>query len=120
MARSKRSAKAPTVHFVSFDPTKEQKAAIAKWAPRTEDLFDAVANVSEKGYRVSISPDNYNECMMCTIARYEQVDDGLPVILVGRGSNAEKAIRRVMFAFIEVFYEDLPAHSKMVEHDEDF
>lgn len=120
MSKPKSSKPGPKVFFVSFEPTKEQKVMIDKWCVDGGQLVQALCDCVDSGYRVSCAPDAYNRCYQCSVSRQEQPEDGLPVILQGRGSSAEKALRRALFALSEVYDGALPAYERIQSRDEDF
>lgn len=120
MAGSKSTKKRANVHFIGFEPTKEQKDAINNWGVDSGVLEKALWNAVESGNRVSLAKDTYNRCYQCSISEVNPEEGSVPVILQGRGSDPEKALRRGLFAFYEVWGGEVPKVDQLLERDDDF
>lgn len=97
-ARAPRPAPKPTYEttFVNFDLDKEQSAQCKAWKMDAAELWAAVMGFLDDGYSLSVQVDDRNACYMC-IARAKIPGINTGLLLSGRGSTPDKAVKQVLF-----------------------
>ncbi len=105
----KHKEKAPRfndVVFISFPFTKEQLEALKQQVWDMENFDIALANLSDEGYKITFSWDDYSAAYSCFIIPKGTEHKNAGYILTGRGSVPYKALRQAWYVHNDLFARD--------------
>lgn len=98
-ARGRRAAaRFNDVRFVQYELDEAERAACKAWDMDAAALFLAGAGLCDDGYTLTLKFDAYSDAYACFVqvrGESEHVNAGL--ILAGRGSTPEKALKQALF-----------------------
>lgn len=92
-----RNSVRPQAKFVQYELTKQEQADVKAVVVPHEELFDFLMGLVEKDYKVTFKWDSYHNCNCCWLIPSENDTDNRGLILTGRGSSPEKAIKQAMW-----------------------
>lgn len=94
------------VQFISCELDKDTKQAARNWDPKFEQTMDIIDRLTAEGYKISISPDKFHDCIgaFATIADINHPHHGL--CLTARGPSFILALKMLAFKHSQVLQED--------------
>jgi len=88
--------------YIEVRLDEEGKKEFKKWRASTEDLDSVLQKLTEGGYRLSMSYDDYNGASMCSMTTRDAQSENAGWVLVGRGSSPVSALYQVLFKHLVV------------------
>lgn len=92
--------------FINYELDKAAQAACKAWPVSADALFQSVLGLVERGYAITLKWDTYSDshaAFMRFVGQGEPENAGL--ILTGRGSTPEKALKQMLYKHFEVMAE---------------
>lgn len=89
--------------FVNYDLTKEDKAALKKANPTTEQVLTSILQLTKEGYKLSISWDNYSDCPQAILIGSAPTCSNHGYMISSRASSIEKALAALVYKHLTVF-----------------
>lgn len=95
--------------FINYSLTEPDRARFAEWRETfVGRLWDAIDDLTGRGYTLSIKPDPYNECIAAYLQTSREEDENYGAILSGRSRSTEMAVLGVLFRHYALFEEQWP------------
>lgn len=83
--------------FVQHTMTSEERKAFESVEEDSVDTWGLIDQLAESNYKLSVSWDDYNHCLTASLACRDEKSDNYQLILTARHSNAEMAVRLLLF-----------------------
>lgn len=92
--------------FINYSLSDEQKREIKATSYTPDDFADDLDRVTNSGYKVSFSEDEYNSCSACFFTPKGEANINKGLILTARGSTMLKAFKQAMYLHYKLFEEN--------------
>ncbi len=109
---AKRKAKDPSkaprfnaAEFVQYELDKAAQASCKAWNVSADALLQSVLGLAEQGYSVTLKWDTYSQAHSAFMRLAGGTGPNEGLILTGRGSTPEKALKQLMYKHFEVMHE---------------
>jgi len=83
--------------FININLTDEDKSSIKSITYEPSDAFMDLDRLSDDGFKLTFSYDDYNRCYQVIAARKDRDNPDYGIMLAARGSTALKALRQWMY-----------------------
>jgi hypothetical protein len=84
--------------FVQYELDKAQQQACKNWQVSSSDLWQSLLGLLDDGYSATFKFDTFSSAYACFIqARQDTSHVNYGLVLAGRGSTPEKAIKQALF-----------------------
>jgi len=109
------------VQFVNWSLSADEKIACKNWSLTQEDYDNAIGQLIEGGYKVTVSYDNFRSCFTASIVPTKDAKSNQGYILTGKGSTPLKAAKQALYIHFHIMGEEWAAYStsKSVEELDD-
>lgn len=104
--------------FVNYSLTMEETQHVKKTEITVEFFESTVIRLTEEGYAVSFSYDDYNSCYSCLLRPKFTNNPNAGFLLNGRGSTPVRALRQAAYIHYIVFESDWSAHYQQSKRQE--
>lgn len=108
------------MQFVNYDLTKGDKDTLKKADPQPDDVFRTLAALAKEGYKISISWDDYSDCVQCFLIGAKPAVANHNFILTSRASSLFKALASLVYKHSVVFDGVWHDRALMDRPDDDF
>lgn len=105
MSTSKKPSKSPAnyqVQFVQCELDKATKEQVKNWDPKLEATMDIIDRMVVDGYKISVSPDKYHDCVGCFATINDRDHPHFGLCLSARGPNFLQAMKVLAFKHSQV------------------
>lgn len=92
--------------FVRCELDASTKEQVKKWDPKFEATMDAVDRLLSDGYKISVSPDKYHDCVGAFMTMPEVAHKHHGQCLTARGPNYLQAMKVLVFKHFQVLQEE--------------
>lgn len=103
---AKKGRKQPKVEWVDMSLSKAEGDTMRKVYDDGEKVYADIERILDSGYKLTLSADEYNDCMACYIIPKGDDHVNAGAILTARGSDVWKAIRGALFRHYHLFNGD--------------
>jgi hypothetical protein len=89
--------------FVNYDLTLEDKKALQKADPSSDDILSTATMLTKEGYKVSLGWDSYSDCVQAFLIGAGEATANHGYILTARSPSGKKALAALFFKHTIVF-----------------
>lgn len=94
------------IKFINYSLSDEQKRELKATPYTAEEFSDDLDRVTNSGYKVSFSEDEYNQCASVFFTPKDAGNVNKGLILTARGSTMLKAFKQAMYLHYKLFEEN--------------
>jgi hypothetical protein len=93
--------------YINITLNDDERIMAAQWCDTPELLLQAVQQLMDTPFVLKVGIEPQNDCYACYISGHWRLNEfDRKWTLVGRGSTAEKAIRRALYIHFELLHQE--------------
>ncbi len=102
-SQSPSQAQPGKMQFVNYDLTREDKETLKKASPTWEELSAAIDSLLSQGYKISLSYDDYSDCLQAFLIGASKECVNVGFILTARASTSYKVVASLLYKHVTVY-----------------
>jgi hypothetical protein len=103
---AKKARKKSTVNWVDISLSKAESDKMKALYSDGEKLWGDLERTLDSGYKITLSADDYNDCLACYLVPKSEESVNFGAILTARGSDWIKALRGALYRHLVLFQGD--------------